>query len=134
MEGDIKGDIKAMKYQKYLPNLGQIYRGMFIIIIGMLLVAGGSFGIKASPESEPQWIEFPIMDTWVCLIVVWFGLDELLFRGKATEYIVKKTIAPVLKVVLERSLGEDKLRKIEKALAKLSGKKEEVEEDKVNVS
>jgi hypothetical protein len=98
------------------PAPRNVYGGMILILVGLLLRTGGSFGIKPTPEAAFYWIPIPIMPEWFSWLVVWMGLDEAIFRSKATSYILKKVGKPLLVGIL----GQDRVNVVKTKLAKVN--------------
>lgn len=108
--------------KKLLKSFKPDYNGLFLIIIGLLMVTGGSFGIKSTIDHEPIWIALPKVDLWVAYFIVWIGIDILIFSGKATTWVIKNTLGRFLRLVI----GEDRIERMNKYIeAKFKAKKTE---------
>ena len=94
--------------------------GYFVILFfGMLAITGGRIGIQATSESEVNWIEvFSTLPVWIGWLMVWFAFDGFFVGGKATTFILSKTVVPVVHAVLSNIVGEEKLRAFEKRFEK----------------
>jgi len=90
---------------KYLPSIGEVTRGMLLMLLGLLMLNGGGFAIQSSLESEPYWM-FPEVETWACWVIIWFGFDSMLFKDKATSFVLNKTLVPLLRRVFKGIRGE----------------------------
>jgi len=107
-------------YLKYIPTLTNIYMGLFLILIGIMLRYGGSFSIQIG-EQNPIPVPIPTLtDTWIAWLVVWLGIDTMIFRGRATPFIIQKTIVPVIRYILESTIGKERLQKLEQRICKKS--------------
>lgn len=101
-----------------------------LVLLGLLIITGGRIGIQATPESEVRWIEaFANMDKWIGWALIWLAADDMLFRGKATLFLLSKTVIPVVETILKVVLGEDKLSRLLKRFEKKIDKRETQEED-----
>ena len=106
-------------YLKYIPTLTNVYMGIFLILLGVMLRYSGSFTIQIG-EQGPIPIPIPMLinSTWIAWFVVWLGIDTMIFRGKATPLILQKTITPIIKYILENTIGIERLQKLEQRLSK----------------
>lgn len=106
--------MKTNRILGYLPSSG----GMVLIVLGLLLMGGGGIGVKTTPESEPIWVLLPMLDAWVCWLLIWFGIDQMIFKGKATTFVMNKTVVPIFEPILEGVIGKDRLEKLNRKLGK----------------
>lgn len=95
---------------KYIPTVNELYSGFLFVVISMAFYTGCSFGIK-TPQSEIIWITIPQLDTWVCLIIFWFGIDKIFCKDKATLFLIDKLITPIIKPILTNIIGEERLKR-----------------------
>jgi len=90
------------KVGTYIPSYREQIDTMVLICFGALILARGRIGVQASPESEIRWIEvFALMPKYTGWILIWYGLDNLFTKGKATKYILDKTLVPVLNPIIK---------------------------------
>lgn len=94
---------------KYLPNLNDIQSGVILMALGIMLMYGGGFAIRLTLESELVWVDLPILDSWICWIIIWYGFDALLCKSKATTFIILKLIYPICKPIIENLISKERL-------------------------
>lgn len=92
---------------------------LILVLLGLLIITGGRIGIQATPESEVRWIEaFANMDKWLGWALIWLAADDMLFRGKATIFLLSKTIIPVVETIMKSILGEAEFSRLIKRFQK----------------
>ena len=69
------------------------------------------------------------MDKWLGWALIWLAIDDMFFRGKATIFLLSKTIVPVVETILKAVLGEEQFNRLIKRL-KEKMDKGEIEEAK----
>ncbi len=113
-----------------IGNPLRLLGNLLLVLLGLLIISGGRIGIQATPESEIKWLEvFADMDKWLGWALIWLAADDMLFKGKATIFLLSKTIAPVVETVLKAILGEDQFSRLVKRFQKEPSKTEEVENE-----
>ena len=122
VEAGLKEEPKPKRFDnwaRYIPTLSELASGAFIIGLGLLALRGGGFAIQVGPDTEPIWIlENYTLPSIVCGLLIYIGIDTAVFKGKATPWIFWKLVAPVLKVILKATIGEDRLKAWEEKLTK----------------
>ena len=103
--------------KKWHPDIN----GLVFMILGLLMLNGGSFALKTTATSMPIWIELPRLDSWICWVMVWYGFDMCLFGGVATPFLLR----PITKLI-KLALGEDRIEKINMFLSSKFKKKDKV--------
>ena len=116
---------KLDSWAKQMPTLSHLGTGSLMIFLGATAQTGGGFGIKTAIDSEPTWISLGGIPAWICWFIIWLGIDEMIFRGRATNWLMKKYIIPAIEGILKSTVGEEKLKAWEEKLEHKFGKKEE---------
>ena len=117
---------KKVKYwTKQMPTIANFGTGGLMMLLGLTAQTGGGLAIKIAADSEPTWISLEGLPTWICWFIVWLGFDEMVFRGRATNWLIKKYAQPIIEVILKSTVGEEKLKAWEEKLERKFGKKEE---------
>lgn len=105
-------------WARYIPTLSELASGAFLIGLGLLALRGGGFAIQVSPNADPIWVlQNYTLPSVVCGLIIYMGIDIAVFRSRATPWIFRGFVAPVLKVILSATIGEDRLKAWEKNLA-----------------
>lgn len=81
---------------RYLPSIEEVTLGTVIIIVGLFMLDGGGYAIRSAPGAEPHWFYFPKVESWVCWLVVWVGVDKALFSDRAMPFVLQRTLMPWL--------------------------------------
>lgn len=85
----MKNPLKSFSMSHYLS-------GLLLMLLGLFLMTGGQVGFQVA-EKAPHWIPIPKLEqTWMAWLVVWFGFDSI-FNYKITNYVLSKTVIPILK-------------------------------------
>lgn len=113
-EAGLKKEPKPKKldnWAKYIPTLSEMASGLFAIILGALALRGGGFAIQLSPDSEPIWVlQNYTLPSVVCWGLIWIGIDIAILKGRATNWIFRRFVAPAFEVILKATIGEEKLK------------------------
>lgn len=103
---------------KHMPTISDLGVGLILIFVGFTAWTGGGIGIRATADSEPAWTTLASLPKWICVFVVWFGIDSMIFKGRATPWFLRKYVQPVIVAVLEAIVGEERLESWRKKLNK----------------
>jgi hypothetical protein len=98
-----------------LPILRISTKGLPLIIIGLLMLNGGSFGVKTTPESDWVNIKVPQLESWICWLVVWMGVDSSIFSGNATSFIFNHTVRTPIIYILKCMLPDKWIKRLEQS-------------------
>jgi len=107
----------------HMPTPTEIGTGLVFILIGLAAWNGGAIGIKGTVDADPTWINLEFLPKWICVLVIWLGVDSLLCKGRVTPWFLTKYAQPTIEAVLKATIGEDRLKSLSKSLSK--DKKEE---------
>ena len=94
------------KLLDYLPSLHDVYIGIFLIMLGILMLNGGGFAVQISPESVPHWIVFPTVNSVACWLIIWLGIDSTVTGSKITAFVLSGVLKPLLSGVVKSIRGE----------------------------
>jgi len=83
--------------------------GFGLCILGLMIVFGGSIGIRATSGREVTWICLDEISSWVGWLMVWLGSDALFTDGKMTWLLSKRIIMPAIVAIMKVVLGEERL-------------------------
>lgn len=122
------GGILNNLVDSFLGHPLRIIADMLLVLLGLLIIAGGRIAIQPTPESEIRWIEVSAdMDKWLGWALIWLAADDILFKGKATIFLLSKTVIPVVETILKAILGEDQFSRLIKRFQKEPDEIKEVE-------
>lgn len=96
---------------KYVPTWSDIGTGILFIFVGLTAWTGGGIGLKMAPNAEPVWISLGALPSWIGMILILFGVDALIFKGRATPWLVRKYVNPVITAILKATAGEDRVKR-----------------------
>ena len=115
----LQGEDRMKRYLEYPPTLSDIYAGMFLILIGIMIRSGGSLTIQIG-KRNPTLVPIPMLtnNVWIAWLTIWIGIDLAIFKGRASNFILQKTIIPVVKYILENTIGKERLNKLEQRFRK----------------
>ena len=104
------------KWAKEMPTLVHVTAGSVLILLGMTALTGGGIAIQATSESKPVWANLGALSDWICWFIIWIGFDMMIFKERATPWLLSKFVQPVIKAVLRSTISEERYKVLEEKL------------------
>ena len=114
---------------KHVPTPSEIGVGLVFIFIGMTAWTGGAIGVRGTVDADPTWVTLEHFPKWVCVLVIWLGIDALFCKGRVTPWLLTKYVQPAVEAVLKATVGEERLERLRKRLDKDRDKNKEKEKE-----
>lgn len=110
---------------KHMPGWNDIGLGILCLALAFTAWNGGGIGIQMAPDVDPVWVSLGGLPKWMIVLLIWFGVDSIVFKGRASPWLLNKYVLPRVDGVLKAVMGEERYERLKKKLDKLSKKEEQ---------
>lgn len=93
---------KVLNFLSHNHHHAYLLSGSIILLVGITNLNGGTVGYKLSPTGETNWIDFGDFPKWTDYLFIWVGFDMMLSQGNLTNWILKKTLTPIINQIRHR--------------------------------